>query len=378
MNLCDIETLFEKIKNCIEFYEKTYIKNKIFTLYLGNGEQVKYAITPDNLPHLLGLNLEYIKTTYNYSKNSAYDLMVEVLENPFRLHTIFKNNILKPEQVFSKNIEEKLEGFKDNFKYDAKEVLEDTDFICKFESEKSWDVTEKKQKYDYIIVKTLPNNKIALLGLVKNGFQCYAMSNQLFNSLEEAKTTLNELLTNQKVTLLTGFKAYNRMTDGNFSWTLTINQKLEKVDIIKNYRDNFDFIIDITSDYEYTIQKMLENKYERRENYSTGGEIVDCIVNRQLIPRDNFEGSPLLNIIDAWNDHICMNETSENNGISYTDVVKDLKNFRELAKEFEIENDNLKTQVSDLTKENENLIKENDTYKKILDNVHEMTKPITK
>ena len=42
MNLCDIETLFEKIKECVDFYEKTYIKDKIFTMFLGNGEQVKY------------------------------------------------------------------------------------------------------------------------------------------------------------------------------------------------------------------------------------------------------------------------------------------------------------------------------------------------
>lgn len=375
MNLCDVEALFERIKECVEFYERTYIKNKIFTMFLGNGEQVKYAVTPDNLPHLLGINLDIIRTTYNYSNTSAYDLMIEMLENPYRLHRLFKDNILKIEQVFSKNINEKLEGFKDNFKYDAREVLEDTDFVCKFESENSWTVTAKKQKYDYIIVKTLPNNKIALLGLVKNGFQCYAMSNQLFNSLEEAKDTLNELLTNQKVTLLTGFKTYNRMTDGNFNWTLTINQKLEKVDTIKNYKNNFNFIIDITSDYEYTIQKMLENKYERRENYSTGGEIVDYIVNRQIIPRENFEGSKLINIIDAWNDHICMNSSIENDSSTYTKVVTDLKAFKELALRLEKENDNLKDQVLDLTQKNDNLTEENEKHLKDKEEIIKILKP---
>ena len=375
MSLCDIEALFNKIKECIDFYEKTFIRNKIFTMYLGNGEQVKYVVTPDNLPHLLGINLDFIRTTYNYSKNSAYDLMIEFLDNPYRLNKLFIDKVIKPEQVFSKNINEKLEGFKDNFKYDAKEVLEDTDFVCKFESENSWDVTTKNQKYDYIMVKTFPNNKVALLGLVKNGFQCYAMSNQLFDSLELAKESLNELLTNQKVTLLTGFKAYNRMTDGNFSWTLTINQKLEKVDTIKNYKDNFNFIIDITSDYEYTIQKMLENKYERRENYSTGGEIVDCIVNRQIIPRENFEGSPLLNIIDAWNDHVCMNATCENSNISYTNVVKDLKTFKELASELETKNKQLAEKITELEEKNTTLTTENEKHIADKDAIIKILKP---
>lgn len=375
MNLNEIEELLEKVKQCVDFYEKTYIKNKIFTMFLGNGEQIKYVIAPDNLPHLLGLNLEYIKTTYNYSKNSAYDMMLEIIENPYTLHKLFQDNILKPEQVFSKNINEKLEGFRENFKYDAKEVLEDTDFVCKFESENSWNITEKNRKYDYIMIKTLPNNKIALLGLVKNGFQCYAMSNQLFNSLEDAKQILSELLTNQKVTLLTGFKVYNRMTDGNFSWTLTINQKLEKVDIIKNYKNNFNFLIDITSDYEYTIQKMLENKYERRENYSTGGEIVDCIVKRQIIPRENFEGSPLINIIDAWNDHICMNISTENNSKTYTEVVKDLKIFKDLSLKLEKENKDLKNQILDLTNENNELMEENKQHLKNREKIFEILKP---
>lgn len=375
MNLCDIEALFEKIKDCVEFYERTYIKNKIFTMFLGNGEQVKYVIMPDNLPHLLGLNLDIIKTTYNYSKNSGYDLMLEFLENPYRLSKLFNDKILKPEQVFSKNIEEKLEGFKDNFKYDVKEVLGETDFVCKFESEKAWDVTEKNQKYDYIMVKTLPNNKIALLGLVRNGFQCYAMSNQLFDSLEEAKESLSELLTNQKVTLLTGFRAYNKMTDSNFNWTLTINQKLEKVDTIKNYKANFNFIIDITSDYEYTIQKMLENKYERRENYSTGGEIVDCIVNRQIIPRENFEDSPLLNIIDAWNDHICMNASNENSGTSYTDIAKDLKTFKELSLTLERENKGLNIKIAELTEKNTELTTENEKHIADKEKILEILKP---
>jgi len=375
MKLCDIEKLFEEIKECINFYEKTFIKNKLFTLFLGNGEQVKYIITPDNLPHLLGINLEYIKTTYFSSKNSSYDLMIELLDSPYKLHKLFCENILKPEQVFSKNIKQKLEGFKDNFKYDVKEVLEDTDFVCKFESENSWEITDKKQKYDYIIVKTLPNNKIALLGLIRNNFQCYAMSNQLFDSLEDAYSTLKELLTNQKITLLTGFKAYNKMTDSNFNFTLTINQKSEKIDIIKNYKNNFNFTIDITSEYEYTIQKMLESKYERRENYSIGGEIVECIVNRQIIPRENFEGSTLLNIIDAWNDHICMNASLENNGTSYTKVVKDLKTFKELSQQLETENTDLKTQVLDLTTEKDNLTKENEQHIKDKQKIIEILKP---
>ena len=38
-----------------------------------------------------------------------------------------------------------------------------------------------------------------------------------------------------------------------------------------------------------------------------------------------------LNIINAWNDHICMNVSKENNSAAYTEIAKDLKTFKELT-----------------------------------------------
>lgn len=264
MNLSKIENLFEKINECIEFYEKQFIQNKTFTLYLGNGEKVKYSINPDNLPHLLGVNLDFVKTLYNYHNKESYKLLKEVCSDAFKLNELFNKEIIKPNQIFSQYIDKKLEGFKDNFKYDVKQVLEDSDFVCTYNSEKSWEISENNQKYNYIVFKTYPNGKIGLLGLVKKGFQCYAMSNQLFDSIEEAKDKFNELLKNQDITLLTGFSAYNRMTDANFIWYITINQKTEKIDTLKNYKDNFGCNINITNDYEYTLRVINDNKSEKK------------------------------------------------------------------------------------------------------------------
>ena len=79
MNLCDVEALFERIKECVEFYERTYIKNKIFTMFLGNGEQVKYAVTPDNLPHLLGINLDIIRTSQPINDSSLEEMCEQAI-----------------------------------------------------------------------------------------------------------------------------------------------------------------------------------------------------------------------------------------------------------------------------------------------------------
>ena len=173
------------------------------------------------------------------------------------------------------------------------------------------------------ILSTYPNGKIGLLGLVKKGFQCYAMSNQLFDSIEEAKDKFNELLKNQDITLLTGFSAYNRMTDANFIWYITINQKTEKIDTLKDYKENFECNINITNDYEYTLRVINDNKSEKKDNCFTTDDIVEGIVNRKIIDRENYEGSSLIKIIDAWNDYICSSaNSSEDNSKTYTETIK--------------------------------------------------------
>lgn len=376
MNLSKIEELFEKINECIEFYEKQYIQNKTFTLYLGNGEKIKYNINPNNLPHLLGVNLDFIKTLYNYHNKENYELLKEVCSNAFKLNELFNKGIIKPDQVFSQYIDKKLEGFKDNFKYDIKSVLEDSDFVCIYNSQKSWEASDNKQKYNYIVFKTYPNGKIGLLGLVKKGFQCYAMSNQLFDSIEDAKDKFNELLKNQDITLLTGFSAYNRMTDANFIWYITINQKSEKIDTLKDYKENFGCNINITNDYEYTLRIINDNKSEKKDNYFTTDDIVESIVNRKIIDRESYVDSPLLKIIDAWNDYICLGTNTENdNSISYTEAIKNLKTTSELLKKIEKENEQLKVKIDLLNSENDEIKKQNETFKSNEEAIMKILKP---
>lgn len=376
MTKLNIDELFEKIKECIEFYESTYIENKIFTLHLGNGEKVKYTITKWNIPHLLGINLDPIKNINKYKNKDSYELLKEICENPFQLNRALVSGIIKEEQIFSKFIDKKIENFKENFKSDAKVIIDETEFVCSYKSKNSWEVTTKNQKYDYIIVKRYNNGKIGLLCLVKNEMQYYAMSNQLFDSIEEANKSLSELITNQEITLVDGFDIYNKYTDNNFHVYLSINQKLDKVDNLRFYKNKFDCYVDISEDYQYTIKKLKGNKNEKITNDSITSDIVEAITNHELIPRESYLYSSLISIIDAWNDHVCMTPNpSTNIQKSYTEIKLELKTLKQLVKKLEIENNDLKTQVNDLKDENSFLLESNTEQKEIINKVYQLTKP---
>ena len=69
MNLkySDIINILERAVECVEYYENELLNNKLFTLYLANGEKVKFSIAPQNLAHLLGINLYAIKDIIKFS-----------------------------------------------------------------------------------------------------------------------------------------------------------------------------------------------------------------------------------------------------------------------------------------------------------------------
>lgn len=376
MNLGEIEELFSKALDILTYYEKTYLQNKVFTLFLGNGEKIKYQLTPQSISHLLGINLDIIKILPNYSNKNIYGLLKEVLENPYKLHKLIQEGHINENQIFSKNIKEKLEGFKLNIISDTKIILNQTEFICKFNNELAWNVTDKSQKYDYIIINKFPDEKIGLLGLVENGSSYYPISNQLFNSIEEVDEDFKNLLIKQEITLITGCSIYSKFNDSTFNSSLSINQKVDKIDNLKYYKKKFNTHVDISNDYQYTINLLQSNKEERYENKNIIDEIINSIANSTIINRNNFEDTMLIKIIDAWNDHIANNpNNNDSNAISYTDAIKELGKMKNIVLNLEKELDELTNKNKTLNENNTLLENENKDNKETLNKVYELVKP---
>lgn len=381
MNLkyCDITSILERAVECVEYYENEWLNNKVFTLYLANGEKVRFSIAPQNIPHLLGIDLYALRGIIKFDSSDPLEMIKELLTKDYELLNKFKCGVLKENDVFSEHIEDKLNNFKNNITGNVVKFLEETIFVCQYESEKSWNVTTKNQKYDYIIVRKLDNGKIGILCLVKNKNQCYAMSHQVPEDESKLNDFLNESITNQDTTFLAGATVYNINNDSEYSRNLNSIQRINKYRTLKPYKNKYNCQIDISGDYEYAITKLGNNKNERMENKNSTENIVEAIANRELINIDDIDDSMLLNIVKAWNDHICKvgNNVSNDVKISYTTAIEELKKFRDLVASLEEEKKNLQATVDNLTKSNELLTKENEEQKQIISNVFEIVKPRT-
>lgn len=360
----ELEELLNKLQECIDLYKRTYINQKSFTLFLGNGKQIRYSITTNNIAHLLGVDLDYLRQTRKYRCTDNFELLQELCESNYQQLNMLTNGQIDQKQLFSPYIDKKIEGFKSNLNIDIKQAINDIEFVCCYESKNSWDVTTKNQKYDYVIVKRLPNDKITLLCIVINGSKCYAMSNQLFNNLEEAKESLKDILTHQEITFANGFHVYNTFSDRIFKTVLTTNQKLEKLNTMKYYKKMFNCNIDITSDYEYSISLLKDNKTEKIENKGTIDEIIEAIINKKIIDRQNFQDSTLISIIDSWNDHICCNSNViTESAITYTDAIKNLEELKSIISGLEEKVTSLEEVKEDLENKNKLLTSENESLK---------------
>ena len=360
-NRSELEQLFEEINEIINFIEISQYSNRRHRIFLGNGDKINFSIPNESIAHLLGINTNYLISTGRFNCTNSFELLKEMCENTYRIHNLYIEGNIKYEYLFSPFVLKKIEFFKENIKIN----IEETELVCKYDTSRCFITDQLSQKYDYIIIKKFNDDKIGILGLVNNGSYYVPMSNQLYDSFEDAKKNLSKYLKNQEVTIITGINYFNTVTYYDKSFYLPLNQKVNKIKNIKLYKDLFNCSLDLSGDYEYSIKRLKENRNNQFEDNDLIDMIVDSIKRGKLIDNKIFRHTNLSKIIEAFNDHLCSTTINSNNSISesYSKIKKDLEAFKSKLLETEELNGDLKEKVDCLTEANQILKAENTEYK---------------
>ena len=250
--------------------------------------------------------------------------------------------------------------------------LEDIEFICKYDSSRTYINSDDFKKYDYVIVKKLSNDKIGLLCLVRNSGYFAPMSSQIFDDYESAKEKLYELTKHQEITLVSGISINNIFDDYSKDFYLNLYDKKAKIKNLINYKQDFDTSIDVADDFQYSISKLTHNRMLHNEDYQFVNKIVSCISEGKLIEVESYEGSYLMPIVNAFNDIICSSSlTKDENSETYTQMKTNLENFKKQLAKLLKQNFQLNEENNVLKIENDNLKTENDyltdTHSKVLE-----------
>lgn len=371
MQMTKFEYLMELIANNVETYNRNSRYKDKFSLTFANGDNIKIYVPNSSVPHLLGVNTNYLMSSGLYRKKSSYELLNKMCEDRYRLYRYINDNIIDEKQLFSEHIEKKNSAFVQNLKINIFNMI----FACPYDSSRSYTTGKETYKFDYILVNkpAYEEKGIFMLGLAANidkvnKSKIYVpMSNQYFESIEEAEERFGLIFNNQKLTIPTMLTSTS--TNNTSKFFLHGDQKLAKARETQQIADKCFATLDVSEDYRWLLKKYYDSMNSGgyvQKDYAT--IITNCITTGKIITPQMFDlqsfagvNEFLLGIINAHNDFISHDSTVAINDPSvptYTDLKKEVEELTTTRDALISANKELVSTNDILAKENEGLKKE--------------------
>ena len=372
-----IEVL-NKIDDCVDHFinkETEYIR---YILYTASGNQYEINYNRGSLPHLLGVNTNYLRSTGLY-EGSSYQILEEVLDNSNFLYQQMKNGHIKKENVFSEHIDTKLSSFEDICSVN----IFDIEFIVEYDSKRSYTSGETKLDGDLYIAyrkKTNESGTINVVGFRQNEDGLYyPMTNLEYTEhTKEARDFFKRLLTNQKVTIANNLKRNflnkdNKVISKDFYYQPDI--KISKTKILKRYEENYDCIIDVNKDYIYQTESVSNLKNDKILAYDVLDKISENISAGKQINLESFKkryqglANSIANLISTYNEALTH---PKNNTEKYNDLKQQIVETQKSINQKDALIKKLEDKTKSLTEENKNIKQENQELKDKQDQVRKI------
>ena len=354
----ELSELFDKIDTLLQryfgkeddynFYEKdeedrkTDLSKKSYLVFLSNGERIKIKIPKSSIPHLLGINTEYLKNTGLYRNMNSYEVMLNFIKSSNEALKKHESGIINLDNVLSPYINEKIDALIENLNINTNYC----EMVCKYDKGKTFGYSADFDDMSYLILQK-KNEKYYVLKLAKAQDGTYfPMSNQVFNSYAECQEALSSYLIYQELTLLNNlFIYYNNSTIGKFpilEWDR--KQKLENLMKLSN---DFGCTPNVIADFIYSL-KIRDDKRQGNIRTSNIIEILcDCIKNKKVfdISLTNVDQEDILRIIETYNDSL-FSETTTSTDNSYSDLQNENISLKKEIERLRLENKSLSETVN--------------------------------
>lgn len=353
-----LSELFDKIDKLLQsyfgkeddynFYEKdnfehkTDLSKKSYLMFLSNGDRIRVKIPKTSIPHLLGINTEYLKSTGLYKGMNSYEIMLDFIKNPNEAFQKHESGIINLDKILSPYINKKLDSLTENLNINTNCC----EMICKYDRGKTYGYSADFDDMSYLILQK-KNEKYYVLKLaMSEDGTCFPMSNQVFNSYEECQEALSSYLIYQELTLLNNlFIYYNNSTVGKFP--ILERDRKQKLEKLKKLSEDFECTPNIIADFIYSL-KIRDNKRQGNIRTSNIIEILcDCIKNKKVfdISLTNVDQEDILKIIETYNDSL-FSEITASTDNSYSDLQNENISLKKEIGRLRLENKSLSETVN--------------------------------
>lgn len=357
-NKYELSEIFDKIDKLLQRYfdkkneynfddeteekRRNDLSKKSYLMFLSNGERIKIKIPKSSIPHLLGINTEYLKSTGLYKGMNSYEIMLDFIKNSNEAFQKHESGIINLDKILSPYINKKLDSLIENLNINTNCC----EMICKYDRGKTYGYSADFDDMSYLILQKKNEKYYVLkLAMAEDG-TCFPMSNQVFNSYEECKEILSSYLIYQELTLLNNLWVYyNNSIIGKFY--ILEYERRERLEKLKKLSEDFECTPNVIADFIFSL-KIRDDK--RQGNIRTSNiieKLCDCIKNKKVfdISLTNVEQEDILKIIETYNDSLfsAINAATDN---SYSDLQTKNMNLEKELERLRLENKSLSETVN--------------------------------
>lgn len=363
----EFNDLIDRIANCFDWYCRKRFEDTRYNLFLSNGDNISIEFNRRSVPHLLGINVDFLRSTGLY-KGNAYEILEEIITNSDRLYSQIKNGYLSRDNVFSKYIDKKL----NNFKNICGINIFDIEFVVDYSSKNSYITGQEKLDGDYYIATRINYDTLSIVGFRCGDNVCFPITNvELDLNSKEARSFLFQLLSNQSLTTVQTLKKDTFLGNSVDSKSFYYNNdvKMRKLGLLENYADDYNCRISTNRDCMFYLNKVSNLYASLNSLWLVLEEITGFIESGKPIDKAYLENKydvlkpSVVKLIDAYNSKLP--EFFDNKSLidMFVDAKSEIAKLNDLYSEVSGSVNRLSSDISDIEFEKEDLQKRNKVRK---------------
>ena len=376
-NLGELERLFQSIESIINELESKHYFTKYTKLFLASGNNLVLNITKSSIPHLLGININYLQSLNIYREKNSYELLKLLCNDAYKINSLKNQGIIDYNNLFSKNILEKINGFWTNIEFNDTGV-KNTELVCKYDSSRNYLSGQLNERFDYAIIKNLFGKYYVLWVVKSDDFnnEYIPMSNRVFNCYDDMIELLNKTVANQEITFLSGAQL-----DNNKPYNIEDILRMQKISNLKEYKNSFGCSIDLTRECIKLLSNTKHHKELATDKYNDGCVIIDAIQKGTPVNTDLLCDEKFIDISNAFNDFLFGSQLSDNsNSVSekYSSLINKLNRFKSEILEYKKQIEDQNSEIQQLNDTNKYLTERNEELETANEKVFEIINSIKK
>ncbi len=365
----EFDQIIEKIDSLVKQYENNVLHYNQYQFYLANGDRISFEMLPQYIGHLLGIRLDYLRSTNLFKNQDSYSLLKEFLDNAYSVYQNVQAGHLSYKSIFSDYLEEKLETFENILYYLSPDDIE---FVCKYDKSRTFQLgLETDYPCDYFFAKKSKNNDIYLLGLIRQTNAYAPMTSMIFHNDELQSSKLKKLFTNQILTFVNSMSITNPITNFRNTSHMNLPLKLEKVNKLNNYsRYGTGISIDISSEYQFAINGNIIKENKMKSYKIMCQQLAKAIGNHEIFSLEQVDDTiveqldeEMIQLIQTHNNELCKGESNTSAQTTYTDLLEQYKALASQVNILKQQLDQSQLQISTYFEQIQELQKENESYK---------------